>query len=75
MKAWTRSTFRPAVDLHPDDGGAAADVSQFAIIRDSASMVKKAIISKKVVPDLALIDPVPLLTMDAYLTAARGWTP
>jgi len=35
-------------------------------------MVKKAIISKKVVPDLALIDPFPLMTMDSYLTACTG---
>jgi len=47
-------------------------VSQFAIITDSKSHIKKAIISKKVVPDLALIDTVPLMTMDSYLTACTG---
>lgn len=56
----------------PTTSGTAADVSQFAIINDSVTHVKKAIISKKVVPDLALIDPVPLMTMDAYLTACTG---
>ncbi len=62
----------PPLICIPTTAGAAADVSQFAIIRDSESMVKKAIISKKVVPDLALIDPVPLTTMDMYLTACTG---
>lgn len=62
----------PPLICIPSTAGAAADVSQFAIIRDTASMVKKAIISKKLVPDLALIDPLPLTTMDAYLTACTG---
>lgn len=56
----------------PTTSGTAADVSQFAIITDSQAHIKKAIISKKVVPDLALVDPVPLMTMDAYLTACTG---
>jgi len=56
----------------PTTSGASADVSQFAIICDTENLVKKAIISKKVVPDLALIDPVPLMTMDFYLTACTG---
>ena len=62
----------PPLICIPSTAGAAADVSQFAIIRHTASMVKKAIISKKLVPDLALIDPMPLTTMDAYLTACTG---
>lgn len=62
----------PPLICIPSTAGAAADVSQFAIIRDTANKVKKAIISKKVVPDLALIDPLPLMTMDAYLTACTG---
>ena len=56
----------------PTTSGASADVSQFAIICDTDGLVKKAIISKKVVPDLALIDPVPLMTMDLNLTACTG---
>ena len=56
----------------PTTSGAAADVSQFAIITDSVSHIKKAIISKKVVPDLALIDPIPLMTMSPYITACTG---
>jgi len=62
----------PPLICIPTTAGSAADVSQFAIITDSKSHIKKAIISKKVVPDLALIDTVPLMTMDSYLTACTG---
>jgi alcohol dehydrogenase class IV len=47
-------------------------VSQFAIISNPLEKVKFAIISKSVVPDLALIDPETLTTMSAYLTACTG---
>ena len=56
----------------PTTGGTSADVSQFAIITHTQERVKIAIISKAVVPDVALIDPRTLLTMDAYLTACTG---
>lgn len=62
----------PPLICIPSTAGTSADVSQFAIISDTIEMVKKAIISKKVVPDLALIDPIPLMTMDSYLTACTG---
>ncbi|MEN1760497.1 alcohol dehydrogenase-like regulatory protein ErcA [Anoxynatronum sibiricum] len=62
----------PPLICIPTTAGTSADVSQFAIIVDTQTHVKKAIISKKVVPDLALIDPVPLLTMPPYLTACTG---
>lgn len=62
----------PPLICIPSTAGTAADVSQFAIITDTESNIKKAIISKKVVPDLALIDTIPLMTMDPYLTACTG---
>ena len=62
----------PPLICIPSTAGSSADVSQFAIILDSEQSVKKAIISKMVVPDLALIDPVPLLTEDSYLAACTG---
>jgi alcohol dehydrogenase class IV len=62
----------PPLICIPSTAGTAADVSQFAIICDTLYMVKKAIISKKIVPDLALLDPVPLMTMEPYLTACTG---
>lgn len=62
----------PPLICIPTTAGASADVSQFAIICDTTNMVKKAIISKKVVPDLALLDVVPLMTLDSYTTACTG---
>ncbi|MDD4343919.1 MAG: iron-containing alcohol dehydrogenase [Eubacteriales bacterium] len=62
----------PPLVCIPSTAGTSADVSQFAIICDSNELIKKAIISKKVVPDLALIDPVPLMTMDQNLVACTG---
>jgi alcohol dehydrogenase class IV len=62
----------PPLICIPSTSGSAADVSQFAIITDSKTHAKKAIISKKIVPDLALIDPEPLKTMDKHLLAYTG---
>jgi alcohol dehydrogenase class IV len=62
----------PPLICIPTTAGSSADVSQFSIILDTKECVKKAIISKQVVPDLALVDPVPLMSMDAYLTACTG---
>lgn len=62
----------PPLICIPTTGGTSADVSQFAIITDTREKVKIAIISKAVVPDVALIDPVTLTTMDPYLTACTG---
>lgn len=56
----------------PTTAGTAADLSQFAIITDTARRTKIAIISKAVVPDVALIDPETTVTMDAYLTVCTG---
>ena len=62
----------PPLICIPPTAGSSADVSQFAIIKDTSSDIKRAIISKKVVPDLALIDPIPLMSMDPYLTACTA---
>lgn len=62
----------PPLICIPTTAGTSADVSQFAIITDTQMHIKKAIISKKVVPDLALIDTIPLMTMDPYLAACTG---
>ena len=56
----------------PTTSGTAADVSQFAIINNFDERYKMAIISKAVVPDVALIDPVLLTSMDNFLTACTG---
>ena len=56
----------------PTTAGTSADLSQFATIVDSEIKRKQLIISKAVVPDLSLIDPATLTTMDAFLTACTG---
>ncbi len=62
----------PPLICVPTTGGTSADVSQFAIISNPLEKVKFAIISKSVLPDLALVDPVTLTTMDPFLTACTG---
>ncbi|CAG0935625.1 1,3-propanediol dehydrogenase [Thermoflexales bacterium] len=62
----------PPLICIPTTGGTSADVSQFAIIADRQERVKIAIISKTVVPDVALIDPLTLTTMPPYLMACTG---
>lgn len=62
----------PPLIFIPTTAGSSADVSQFAIILDSRRKVKIAIISKMVIPDIALIDPVTTTSMSPELTAATG---
>jgi len=62
----------PPLICVPTTSGSSADVSQFAIITDTERKVKMAIISKAVVPDVAIIDPITLTTMDSYLSACTG---
>ncbi len=62
----------PPLICIPTTAGTSADVSQFAIINNVQERVKIAIISKTVVPDVALIDPATTLTMDSFLTACTG---
>ncbi len=62
----------PPLICIPTTAGTAADVSQFAIITDSDRRVKTAIVSKAIVPDVALIDPVCTTTMNLRLTSHTG---
>jgi len=62
----------PPLICIPTTAGTSADISQFAIINDMARKVTIAIISKTVVPDVALIDPETTTTMPTELTAATG---
>lgn len=62
----------PPLIFIPSTAGTSSDVSQFSIISDQANKVKIAIVSKKIVPDVALIDPDLTATMDNYLTACTG---
>jgi len=60
----------PPLICLPTTCGSSADVSQFAIITDTTTSRKIAIISKSVVPDISLIDPDTLETMSQELMAA-----
>jgi alcohol dehydrogenase class IV len=62
----------PPIICIPTTAGSSADVSQFAIITNEAERRKVAIISKTLVPDIALIDPLPLTTMNTTLTIDTG---
>ncbi len=62
----------PPLIFIPTTAGTSADVSQFAIITDTIRHVKIAVISKMVIPDIALVDPQTTTTMPPELTAATG---
>jgi alcohol dehydrogenase class IV len=62
----------PPLICIPTTAGTSADVSQFAIINDTDRKTKIAIISKTIIPDVALIDPQTLTTKSPYLTACTG---
>ncbi|MBI9100891.1 MAG: iron-containing alcohol dehydrogenase [Spirochaetales bacterium] len=62
----------PPLIFIPTTAGSSADVSQFCIINDIMEKVKISIVSKAIVPDVALIDPETTLTMSPYLTACTG---
>ena len=50
----------------PTTAGSAAEVSQFAILSDPRTRTKFGIISKLIVPDVALIDPSTPCTLDRH---------
>ncbi|MDK2973734.1 MAG: hypothetical protein PWP08_105 [Methanofollis sp.] len=62
----------PPLICIPTTAGSAADVSQFAIISDEMQKRKVAIISKALVPDISLLDPLPLLTLPQEVTVTCG---
>ncbi|MEM4524816.1 MAG: alcohol dehydrogenase-like regulatory protein ErcA [Methanothermobacter sp.] len=62
----------PPIICIPTTAGTSADISQFAIIKDTKRKTKIAIISRTLIPDVSLIDPYTTLTMDKLLTASTG---
>ncbi|WP_054797426.1 MULTISPECIES: iron-containing alcohol dehydrogenase [unclassified Paenibacillus] len=62
----------PPMVMVPTTAGSGSEVSQFSIIRNSKHKVKMTIISKSLIPDIAIIDPQTLMTKDARLTAHTG---
>jgi len=62
----------PPLIAVPTTAGTAADLSQFAIIANLVTRRKFAIISKAVVPDVALVDSETTATLSPFLTACTG---
>jgi alcohol dehydrogenase class IV len=62
----------PPLICIPTTAGTAAEISQFCIVLNTADRYKMAIISKTMVPDVALVDPETTVTMPPYLTACTG---
>ena len=62
----------PPMVIAPSTAGAGSEVSQFTIIVDTERKLKMSIISKSLVPDIAIIDPELVRTMDTKLAAATG---
>ena len=62
----------PPMVIAPSTAGAGSEVSQFTIIVDTARKLKMSIISKSLVPDIAIVDPEVVQTMDTKLAAATG---
>ncbi|MBN1432765.1 MAG: iron-containing alcohol dehydrogenase [Methanomicrobiaceae archaeon] len=73
----------PPLICVPSTAGSSADVSQYAVISDRSRRTKRLIVSKSLVPDVSLLDPVPLSTlprevavnsaMDALIHAIEGY--
>jgi 1,3-propanediol dehydrogenase len=62
----------PPMIMVPTTAGAGSEVSQFTIVVDTARKLKMSIISKSLVPDIAIVDPELLRTKDRLLAAATG---
>lgn len=62
----------PPMLVVPSTAGAGSEVTQFAIIVDKQRKLKMTIISRSLVPDIAIVDPEILQTKSARLTAATG---
>lgn len=57
----------PPLILLPSTAGSGSDVSQFAIITDTTRRVKMSIISRSLTPNVSIIDPDLLDTVDDHL--------
>src|ERR1039457_4026344 len=62
----------PPTVMVPSTSGTGADVSQFAVVTDTAARIKITIISRTLVPEISVIDPRLLTTMPEWLNAASG---
>lgn len=62
----------PPMVTVPSTAGSGSEVSQFSMIVDSRRQVKMTIVSKSLVPDICVADPLLLATVGNRLTAYTG---
>ncbi|HOB86429.1 MAG TPA: iron-containing alcohol dehydrogenase [Bacillota bacterium] len=62
----------PPLIVIPSTAGSGSEVSQFSIIADSQRKIKMTIISKSLVPDIDICDPLVLSTINSRVTAHTG---
>lgn len=62
----------PPLVVVPSTAGSGSEVSQFSIIVDSERKIKMTIISKSLVPDIAISDPLILSTVNSKITTFTG---
>lgn len=62
----------PPLVCVPTTAGTGSDVSQFAIIADRQKKIKMTILSRAIMPDISLIDPLLLQSKSTELIAATG---
>ncbi|KEF39299.1 alcohol dehydrogenase, class IV [Schinkia azotoformans MEV2011] len=62
----------PPMVMVSTTAGSGSEVSQFSVIVDTTRQKKMTIISKSLVPDIAIIDPNTLITKNHSLTASTG---
>ncbi len=62
----------PPLVMVPTTAGSGSEVSQFSVIVDCERKKKMTIISRSLVPDIAIVDPFTLVTKDRDLTASTG---
>ena len=62
----------PPLIVVPSTSGSGSEVSQFSIIADSERKIKMTIISKSLMPDISITDPLILSTIDSRVTAQTG---
>lgn len=62
----------PPQVMVPTTAGSGSEVSQFSVIVDTETEKKMTIISRSLIPDIAIIDPETLSTKSPHLTASTG---